>query len=711
MKRAVDTIKTSMMRQGRRSASVGPFTNHQILTEKITTFKQNSFNINADNFYQSSPSSQHSSESYKSSLHSPSLNEPQVFFNTDKKKNIFETPNSLLFTNNNIKNYNCDEKSAFLNSGIASDIKHTLHAPSYNYEKQILDNSNISTINESLHNKAFLPFNNSDNPMLNKSDVLSENFRFQDQIKNDYKKMRQKNAIDTIKTSMKRQGQRNVPLNPFQNYQIITEKTTTIKQNSSNINADNSYQSSPSSQQSSLSYKSSALPYPPLNEAEVFFNTEKKQNIFETPTNMLFSNNYIKNYYRDEKSNFFNPSTLRAPANDNEKQFLDYSNTSAINESLHNKTFCPVNNSDSYMLNKKDDLSEQFRFQDQNINDCNEMCQKNAIDTIEARIMRQGRSNVSVDPFQNHQILTEKTTTLKKNSSNTNADNFYQTSLSSQQSFEFYKSSSPNPPLNAPEVFFNTDKRQNIFETPTSLLFSNNNIKTNYSEEKCTFYNAGIASDIFHSLHPPSYDYKKLLLDYSKTSTINESFHNKAFRPVNNSDNRILNRKDVFSEELRFQEQIMNDYNKMRQKNAVDTIKTIIMHQGRKNVSVGTLQNHQILTEKTNTFKQNISNINADNFYQSSPSSQQSFESYKSSSPYPPLKPEVFFNTVKKQNIFETPNSLLCSKNYIKTNYCEEKSTFFNLENASDINHTLHAPSYDYEKLLLVPQLLMKVSQ
>ncbi|XP_047134824.1 uncharacterized protein LOC124812350 [Hydra vulgaris] len=198
MRRAVETIKTSMMRQGRRNVSVGPFPSHQISTEKTTTFKQNRSDINENSFYQSSPSSQQSSESYQSSSPSPPLNEPEVLFNTDKKLNFFETPNSLFFSNNYIKNNYSEEKNSLFNISIASDIEHKLHAASYENEKQLLDYSNTSTINASSHNKGFCPVNKSDNHMLNKRDVLSEQFRFQDQIMKDYNKWRQKNASKSI---------------------------------------------------------------------------------------------------------------------------------------------------------------------------------------------------------------------------------------------------------------------------------------------------------------------------------------------------------------------------------------------------------------------------------------------------------------------------------------------------------------------------------
>nr|XP_047133799.1 TBC1 domain family member 5 homolog A-like [Hydra vulgaris] len=193
MRRAVDTIKTSMMRQGQRNVSVGPFQNYQLLTKKPTIFKQNSSNVNDDNFYQSSPSSQQSSESYQSSSPSPPFNEPEVFFNPEKELNIFETP-SLLFSNNNIKNNYHEEKSNFFSPSIASDIEHTLHAPLFDNEKQLLDYKNNSTINDSSSNKAFCLVNKSNNSNLNKRGVLSEQFRFQDEIMNDYNKTRQKNA-------------------------------------------------------------------------------------------------------------------------------------------------------------------------------------------------------------------------------------------------------------------------------------------------------------------------------------------------------------------------------------------------------------------------------------------------------------------------------------------------------------------------------------
>ncbi|XP_065647210.1 ETS domain-containing protein Elk-3-like [Hydra vulgaris] len=195
MRRAVDTIKTSMIRQGRRNVSVGPFPSHQISTEKTTILKQSNSYTNENIFYQSSPSSQQSSESYQSSSPSPPPNEPEVFFNTDKKLNIFETPNSLLFSNNYIKNNYREEKSSFFDLSIASDVERTLHPPSYDNEKQLLDYSNTSTMNESSHNKAFCRENKSDNPILSKSDVSSEQFRFQDQIMNDYNEMRQKSAL------------------------------------------------------------------------------------------------------------------------------------------------------------------------------------------------------------------------------------------------------------------------------------------------------------------------------------------------------------------------------------------------------------------------------------------------------------------------------------------------------------------------------------
>ena len=209
-------------------------------------------------------------------------------------------------------------------------------------------------------------------------------------------------AVDAIKTSMVRQGRRNLPTGPFPNHQVLPQIRTI--RGTPDIKGFIHYQprsnsASPPHQQTRGSYNSSS-PSSPHRESTDVFNSrdtnevflEDKMDVSNTHKDSLLRKVYRRNGFHDENNKLSRPrfhSDLELTSLDNKRRFLQYGSSfsSAIDERPYSNTLGnggSDNNNNHHELqtirlnsrsNERDVSPEQYTFhnRDQLMKDYDEM--------------------------------------------------------------------------------------------------------------------------------------------------------------------------------------------------------------------------------------------------------------------------------------------------------------------------------------------------